>query len=123
MTSVPGTKKKTAAITHKLIDDVPLWPAAAIHRGPSTVAMLNSSTSQKPIVFRSCDFGSEAAAGGVLPGARPLRESAHPAPGNRAKTGLSNPQKPSRNRILLLSRLAETPPCPPSASPSAYRGS
>src|SRR5580704_414359 len=60
MTSAPGTKKKTAAITQRLIEDVPLWPAAAIHRGPSTVAMLNSSTSQKPMVLRSCVFGSRA---------------------------------------------------------------
>src|ERR1700738_5165558 len=61
ITSAPGTKKKTAASTHKLIDDVPLCPAAAIHRGPSTVAILNSSTSQKPIVLRSCDFESRGA--------------------------------------------------------------
>ena len=40
------------------MDDVPLWPAAAIQRGPSTVAMLNSSTSQKPMVLRNCDFAS-----------------------------------------------------------------
>ena len=58
MTSAPGTKKKTAASTHRLIDEVPLCPAAAIQRGPSTVAMLNSSTSQKPIVLRNCDLES-----------------------------------------------------------------
>jgi hypothetical protein len=53
MTNAPGTKKNTAAKIHKLIEDVPLCPAAAIHRGPSTVAILNSSTSQKPIVLRN----------------------------------------------------------------------
>src|ERR1700722_9471471 len=57
MTNAPGTKKKNAASTHKLIDDVPLWPAAAIHRGPSTVAILKSRTSQKPIALRSCPMG------------------------------------------------------------------
>ena len=42
----------------RLMDDVPLWPAAAIHRGPSTVAILNSSTSQNPMVLRSWDLES-----------------------------------------------------------------
>ena len=37
-----------------LIDDVPLWAAAATQRGPRTVAMLKSRTSQKPISLRSC---------------------------------------------------------------------
>ena len=36
----------------------PLCAAAAIHRGPSTAAMLNSSTSQNPITRRNWDFGS-----------------------------------------------------------------
>ncbi len=57
MTNAPGTKKKNAASTHKLMDDVPLWPAAAIHRGPSTVAILKSKTSQKPIALRNCPMG------------------------------------------------------------------
>ena len=73
MTSAPGTKKKTAARTHRLMDEVPLWPAAAIQRGPSTVAMLNSSTSQKPMVLRNCDLGSGAAGAGMVmesPGVR-----------------------------------------------------
>src|SRR5690242_696402 len=57
MISAVGRKKRTAAKTHKLMDEVPLWAAAAIQRGPSTAAMLNSSTSQKPIARRNCDFG------------------------------------------------------------------
>ena len=61
-----GTKKKTAAITHRLMDDVPLCAAAAIHRGPNTVAMLKNSTSQKPISLRSWAMGFAAAAGVVF---------------------------------------------------------
>src|SRR5437763_3051889 len=53
MMSAVGKKNSTAASTHRLIDDVPLCAAAAIQRGPSTAAMLNSSTSQKPITRRS----------------------------------------------------------------------
>ena len=34
MTSAPGMKKKTAAIAQRLMEEVPLWPAAAIQRGP-----------------------------------------------------------------------------------------
>src|SRR5579864_1715655 len=60
ITSAEGTKKKTAARTHKLIDEVPLWAAAAIHRGPRTVAILKNKTSQKPISLRSCLMGSAA---------------------------------------------------------------
>ncbi len=56
MISEVGRKNSTAASTHKLMDDVPLWAAAAIHRGPRTAAMLNSSTSQKPMARRICDF-------------------------------------------------------------------
>ena len=81
MTSAPGTKKKTAARTHKLIEEVPLCPAAAIQRGPSTVAILKSSTSQKPIVLRNCDLESSApgakiviSSPGVLPGIQPVGE-------------------------------------------------
>ncbi len=51
-----GKKNSTAASTHKLMDEVPLCAAAAIQRGPSTAAMLNSSTSQNPMARRSCDF-------------------------------------------------------------------
>src|SRR5579871_3627503 len=57
MISDVGRKKSTAANTHRLMDDEPLCAAAAIQRGPSTAAMLNSSTSQKPIARRNCDFG------------------------------------------------------------------
>src|SRR6202035_5268014 len=66
MTIAVGTKKKTAAITHKLIDDVPLCAAAAIHRGPSTVAMLKSRTSQNPISLRNCAMGLAALLTGWL---------------------------------------------------------
>src|SRR3954468_2989982 len=58
MMSAVGKKKRTAASTHKLIEDVPLCAAAAIQRGPSTAAMLNSSTSQKPMARRNSDFGA-----------------------------------------------------------------
>ena len=66
MTSAPGTKKKTAASTQRLMEEVPLCPAAAIQRGPRTVAMLNSRTSQKPMVLRSCDLVSEGGGVGKL---------------------------------------------------------
>src|SRR5258708_37460984 len=66
ITSAPGTKKKTAARTHKLIEEVPLCPAAAIQRGPRTVAMLKSNTSQKPIVLRNCDLEFTAAGAGIV---------------------------------------------------------
>src|SRR5579863_8890954 len=66
MTSAPGMKKNTAAMTQRLIEEVPLWPAAAIQRGPRTVAMLNSSTSQKPMALRSCDLELEAAGAVVM---------------------------------------------------------
>src|SRR6476660_6790971 len=62
MISAVGKKKNTAASTHKLMDEVPLCAAAAIQRGPSTAAMLNSSTSQKPMARRSCDFGAVSSA-------------------------------------------------------------
>ena len=55
--SAVGKKKSVAARTHRLIDDVPLWAAAAIQRGPSTIAILKRRTSQNPIVRRSCDLG------------------------------------------------------------------
>src|ERR1700722_10141781 len=64
MTSAPGTKKKIAASTQRLMDEVPLCPAAAIQRGPRTAAMLKSSTSQKPMALRNC--GLESRAGKVM---------------------------------------------------------
>src|ERR1039457_772163 len=75
ITSAPGTKKKTAARAHKLIEEVPLCPAAAIQRGPSTVAMLNNSTSQKPIVLRSCDLESSGIGAEIVMGSRQLSAS------------------------------------------------
>src|SRR5438309_3911451 len=62
MMSAVGRKKNTAASTHRLMDEVPLCAAAAIQRGPSTAAMLNSSTSQKPMARRNCDFGAVSSA-------------------------------------------------------------
>src|SRR2546426_7662537 len=59
MTSAEGMKKNTAAIIHKLIEEAPLCAAAAIQRGPSTVAMLKSSTSQKPITRGSCGCAAD----------------------------------------------------------------
>ncbi len=66
MTSAPGTKKKTAASTQRLMEEGPLWPAAAIQRGPRTVAMLKRSTSQKPMLLRSCDLGSRGGGAGMV---------------------------------------------------------
>ena len=57
ITNVVGRKKNIAASTHRLIEDVPLCAAAAIHRGPSTDATLKSSTSQNPITRRSWLLG------------------------------------------------------------------
>src|SRR5580700_8357091 len=49
MTSAVGTKKNTAAMSQRLIEEGPLCAAAAIQRGPRTVAMLKSRTSHKPM--------------------------------------------------------------------------
>ncbi len=76
MTSAPGTKKKTAARTQRLMEEVPLWPAAAIQRGPRTVAMLNSRTSQKPMVLRSWDLESRGAGAKMVMGS-PQIEGLH----------------------------------------------
>ncbi len=75
MTIADGTKKKTAAKTHRLIEEVPLCAAAAIQRGPSTVAMLKKRTSQKPISFLNCLIGSEEPFAVWLTGLRPAQES------------------------------------------------
>jgi hypothetical protein len=53
-----GDEEETAARIQRLMEEVPLWPAAAIQRGPTTVAMLKRRTSQKPMVLRSWDLGS-----------------------------------------------------------------
>src|SRR5579863_2050605 len=50
-------KNSTAAITHKLMEDVPLCAAAATQRGPRTVAMLNNKTSQNPMALGICWIG------------------------------------------------------------------
>src|SRR5690349_21679245 len=57
MISAVGRKKRTVAKIHRLMEEGPLWAAAAIQRGPSTAAMLKSRTSQKPIARRSWDLG------------------------------------------------------------------
>src|ERR1700731_3417411 len=105
MTIAVGTKKKTAAITHKLIDDVPLCAAAAIHRGPSTVAMLKSRTSQNPISFRNWLMGLEAFAAWVT-GLRPAPGLTRLASGNCAGRDRWSFQTPTRGRRRRLCRLA-----------------
>ena len=70
-----GKKKRTAARIHKLIDEVPLCAAAAIQRGPRTAAMLNRSTSHKPIVRRSCDVWGELSVDNHSPALIPIVES------------------------------------------------
>src|SRR6516162_10605815 len=106
MTNAPGTKKKTAAMTQRLMEDVPLWPAAAIQRGPSTVAMLNNKTSQKPIAFRSCDLGSfgDATATEVVTASHPAPERVGPGEGNHAQACPSivrTPPKSNRPGLYL----------------------
>src|SRR5579859_5802540 len=98
MTNAPGTKKKSAAITQRLMEEVPLCPAAAIHRGPNTVAMLNSSTSQKPIVLRNCDFGSERTAAEPLTAPHPSPVSIHPPTETPVRTDPCNFQIPPTPR-------------------------
>src|SRR5215467_2106559 len=99
MTNAPGIKKNSTTITQRLIEEVPLCPAAAIQRGPRTVAMLKRRTSQNPIVLRSCDFGSAGCAEGALKASRPVRESAHLAYGNCEGMGRGNFQTLSRRKI------------------------
>jgi len=48
-------------MTHRLIEEAPLCAAAAIQRGPSTVAMLKSSTSQKPMTRGNCGRAADVA--------------------------------------------------------------
>src|SRR6266436_6689118 len=75
ITSAEGTKKNTAAIIHKLIEEGPLCAAAAIQRGPSTVAKLNSRTSQNPISLHNCLMGSAEPFMAWLTESRPAQES------------------------------------------------
>src|SRR5690348_9313589 len=97
-TKAVGRKKRKAASSHRLIEEVPLCAAAAIQRGPRTAAMLKSSTSQKPITRRRCDFalaeGAPASAEGWLTPIRPGRESVHLVRGSYAETDLS--KRPAR---------------------------
>src|SRR6267378_3900413 len=121
MTNAPGTKKNSAAITQRLIEEVPLCPAAAIQRGPSTVAMLNSRTSQKPIVLRNCDLGSEVTVAELLTESRPARGSVHPATGNPAKTDPGNFRIPPTNRTPAPGRPEGKQRCRQAAWPDACR--
>src|SRR5580692_4530193 len=85
ITSAPGTKNNSAASTHRLIDEVPLCPAAAIQRGPSTAAILNSSTSQKPIDLRSCDFSSRTGGAGIVIGSPGFADKLRSVSGNHSE--------------------------------------
>src|SRR5882762_10095782 len=105
------------------MDEVPLCPAAAIQRGPRTVAMLKSSTSQKPIVLRNCDFGSEGTAGELLSESHPAPGSIHPATENPAGTDPPNFRIPPTTRTVARVHPAEKQYYPPAASPGAYRAS
>src|SRR5258708_34203277 len=60
--------------------------------------MLKSSTSQKPIVLRNCDLGSEVTVAELLTGSRPARESVHPATRSPAETDPWNFRIPPTNR-------------------------
>src|SRR5438132_2209214 len=71
MMSAVGRKNSSAASTQRLREEVPLWAAAAIQRGPRTAAMLNSSTSQNPISRRSSDRASFPDVGLLIAGAPP----------------------------------------------------
>src|ERR1700722_11174661 len=133
MTMALGIKNKTAASTHKLIEDVPLCAAAAIQRGPRTVAMLKSRTSQKPISRRSNATGltAELAAkcpvelaetfSGELKESRPGRGLVHPACGNCGGKDLRNFRMLTTNQIPWLCLLAGRPPCRPIFLRDAYR--
>jgi len=101
MTSAPGTKKNTAARTHKLMDEVPLCPAAAIQRGPRTVAMLNNSTSQKPIVLRNCDLESSEVGAAIVIVSPDVREGRHGALGNHKWMGYTRILKPHSRECHL----------------------
>src|ERR1039458_3222492 len=91
MTKAPGTKKKTAASIQRLMEEVPLCPAAAIQRGPRTVAILNSSTSQKPMVLRNCDLGSSEAGAEIVIESPGVAERSHNALENHNGLSTSSP--------------------------------
>src|SRR5258708_40176515 len=94
MISAVGRKNSVAASTQRLMDDVPLWAAAAIQRGPSTAAMLNSMTSQKPISRRSRDLAESVSDIGT-PRGNVLRQDNKREPQARAK---SKPQMQRKRR-------------------------
>src|SRR5690348_12344341 len=120
MVSAVGRKKRTAARIQRLTEEVPLWAAAAIQRGPSTAAMLNNRTSQKPIARRS--------SGVVLAGSWftriPFRSSER---GKIAELVLKNKKAPRNgtpfctagsNGVHYRRNLRNSRPIPPLASPS-----
>src|SRR5712664_5015646 len=97
-----GRKKKSAASSHKLIEEVPLCAAAAIQRGPRTVAMLKKRTSQKPISLRSCLIGSEEPFALWLTESRPARELARlPAGKSSGQDPRTFRTRPRARKILL----------------------
>src|SRR5437763_8550608 len=106
MMSAVGRKNRTAARTHRLKEEVPLWAAAAIQRGPRTAAMLKSSTSQNPISRRSSDRASIPVVGLLIAGAPPPQpdnvSNAAEAPkvANHARTKLVS----AGSGALLLAR-------------------
>src|SRR6266566_3368055 len=55
MINAMGRKKRAAASTHKLIEDVPLCAAAAIQRGPSTVAILKKDVPETHLFRKLLD--------------------------------------------------------------------
>src|SRR5205085_9149237 len=123
MTNAPGTKKKKAASTHKLMEEVPLCPAAAIHRGPSTVAILKRRTSQKPIALRSCDLGSVAAGAEIVKASRPWQELICPASENCGRRDLSNFQIPPMRKTLWRGPPAKTQSYQPASPQGGSRAS
>src|ERR1700683_57114 len=111
ITSAPGTKNNSAARTQRLIDDVPLCPAAAIQRGPSTAAILNSSTSQKPIDLRSCDFSSRTGGAGMVMESPGFADEMKSVSGNHNERQLpatsSKPQRAVREIYINIGRHSE----------------
>src|SRR5580658_5459906 len=118
---VVGKKNRTAASTQRLIDDVPLFAATAIQRGPTTDATLNNSKSHGPIARRSCFLASAGLCS--LTRSRPARGLAHPAAENCGEK--------DRARLPALSTFRKmSPRLPeeisrgrPAFFPDAYRAS
>src|SRR5262252_1990762 len=88
-----GKKKRTAARIQRLIDEVPLCAAAAIQRGPSTAAMLNKRTSQKPMARRSWEVWLEVAVlkGHLSSATLPVAAAARNRQDNKKQSAPANP--------------------------------